>query len=72
MGKNVGNTSKTWRDVFLDNYNGTSDIAQEVEPFVKANYKGNSYIPWGTMERLTYMARTLSTICASAFRCSSP
>ena len=55
MGKNVGNTSKTWRDVFLDNYNGTSDIAQEVEPFVKENYKGNSYIPWGTMERLTYM-----------------
>lgn len=55
MGKNIANTNKTWKDVFIENYNGTSDAAKEVEPFVKANYKGNAYIPWGTMERLTYM-----------------
>ena len=55
MGKNVVNSNKSWRDVFLENYNGTSDVAKEVEPFIKENYKGNSYIPWATMERLTYM-----------------
>lgn len=51
----MANAKKSWRDVFLENYNGTSDVAKEVEPFVKENYKGNSYIPWATMERLTYM-----------------
>lgn len=48
-------STKKWKDVFLDNYNGKSDVAKEVEPFIKENYKGNSYIPWATMERLTYM-----------------
>ncbi len=51
----MANTKKTWKEVFLENYNGKSEIAKEVEPFIKENYKGNSYIPWATMERLTYM-----------------
>lgn len=51
----MANTKKTWKEVFTENYNGKSDIAKEIEPFIKENYKGNSYIPWATMERLTYM-----------------
>lgn len=51
----MANAKKTWKEVFLENYNGKSEIAKEVEPFIKENYKGNSYIPWATMERLTYM-----------------
>lgn len=51
----MANTKKSWKDVFLENYNGKSEIAKEVEPFMKENYKGNAYIPWATMERLTYM-----------------
>lgn len=51
----MANVKKTWKDVFLENYSGKSEIAKEVEPFIKENYKGNSYIPWATMERLTYM-----------------
>lgn len=49
------NVKKTWKEVFIENYNGKSDVAKEVEPFIKDNYKGNAYIPWATMERLTYM-----------------
>ena len=51
----MANAKKTWKEVFLENYSGKSEIAKEVEPFIKENYKGNSYIPWATMERLTYM-----------------
>lgn len=51
----MANTKKSWKDVFLENYNGKSEIAKEIEPFMKENYKGNAYIPWATMERLTYM-----------------
>ena len=46
---------KTWKEQFVENYNGRSEEAQEVAEFIKENYKGNSYIPWATMERLTYM-----------------
>lgn len=46
---------KTWKEQFIENYNGKSVEAREVAEFVKENYKGNSYIPWATMERLTYM-----------------
>lgn len=46
---------KTWKDQFVENYNGRSDEAKEVAEFIKENYKGNNYIPWATMERLTYM-----------------
>jgi len=49
------NAKKSWKDIFLENYNGTSDVAKEVETYLKDNYKGNTYIPWATMERLTYM-----------------
>lgn len=51
----MANAKKSWKEVFTENYNGTSPEAREVEPFLKDNYKGNSYIPWATMERLTYM-----------------
>lgn len=51
----MANAKKTWKEVFLENYSGKSEVAKEVEPFIKENYKGNSYIPWATMERLTYM-----------------
>lgn len=51
----MANLRKSWKEVFTENYNGTSDIAKEIEPFVKENYKGNTYIPWATMERITYM-----------------
>ena len=46
---------KNWKEQFIENYNGKSEEAKEVADFMKANYKGNSYIPWATMERLTYM-----------------
>lgn len=46
---------KTWKEQFVENYNGRSEEAQEVAEFINENYKGNSYIPWATMERLTYM-----------------
>jgi len=51
----MANTKKSWKEVFIENYLGKSDLAKEVEPFLKDNYKGNAYIPWATMERLTYM-----------------
>ena len=51
----MANAKKSWKDIFLENYNGKSEVAKEVEPFMKENYKGNAYIPWATMERLTYM-----------------
>ena len=51
----MANTKKSWREVFIENYNGTSEVAKEIEPFIKENYKGNAYIPWATMERLVYM-----------------
>lgn len=46
---------KSWKEQFIENYNGKSAEAKEVADFMKANYKGNNYIPWATMERLTYM-----------------
>ena len=48
-------TKKSWLDVYKSNYEGTSDEAKSVKEYLKENYKGNSYIPWATMERLTYM-----------------
>ncbi len=46
---------KTWLEVYLANYNGETEEAKSVKDYLKENYKGNSYIPWATMERLTYM-----------------
>ena len=48
-------TKKSWKEVFVANYNGTSKEAKELEPFLKSTYKGDVYIPWAVMERLTYM-----------------
>lgn len=51
----MSNLRKSWKEIFTENYNGTSEVAKEIEPFIKENYKGNTYIPWATMERVTYM-----------------
>jgi len=48
---NNNDLSKTWLEVFMANYNGTSKEAQELQPFLKDNYKGDVYVPWATMER---------------------
>ena len=40
--------------MFTANYNGETPQAKELENFLKQNYKGNDYIPWATIERLTY------------------
>lgn len=45
----------TWVDQFKLNYEGKSGEARELEEFMKKNYKGNSYIPWAVIERMTYM-----------------
>lgn len=47
--------NEKWLKQFIENYNGKSAEAKEVADFIKENYKGNNYIPWATMERLTYM-----------------
>lgn len=46
---------RTWKSVFLANYNGESEEAKMIEPYLKSTYKGDVYIPWATMERLVYM-----------------
>ena len=51
----MSNLRKSWKEIFTENYNGTSEVAKEIEPFIKENYKGDTYIPWATMERVTYM-----------------
>lgn len=47
--------NEKWLKQFIENYNGKSAEAKEVADFIKKNYKGDNYIPWATMERLTYM-----------------
>lgn len=44
-----------WLKQYKENYEGKSAEAKSVAEYVKENYKGNAYIPWATMERLTYM-----------------
>lgn len=44
-----------WLKQYKENYEGKSAEAKSVAEYLKENYKGNSYIPWATMERLTYM-----------------
>lgn len=46
---------KTWKEVFLANYNGESEEAKSLQPHLKETYKGDPYIPWAVMERLVYM-----------------
>jgi hypothetical protein len=43
-----------WLLQYLDNYHGTSPEAKALEKEIQKNYKGNAYIGWATMERLTY------------------
>ena len=47
--------NKTLLEQFKANYNGTSDESKELAKFIKSTYNGATYIPWATMERLTYM-----------------
>lgn len=47
--------NEKWLKQFIENYNGKSAESKEVADFIKENFKGNNYIPWATMERLTYM-----------------
>ena len=44
-----------WLKQYKENYEGKSAEAKSVSEYLKENYKGNAYIPWATMERLTYM-----------------
>lgn len=46
---------KTWIEVYVANYEGKTPEAQSIKDYLKENYKGNSYVPWATMERLVYM-----------------
>ena len=55
VSKEQKSVEKTWKEVFLANYNGESEEAKAIEPFLKHTYKGDPYIPWAVMERLVYM-----------------
>lgn len=44
-----------WLEQYLKNVAGESKEAQELFGGMKKTYKGERYIPWATMERLTYM-----------------
>jgi hypothetical protein len=50
-----------WLLQFLDNYHGISPEAKALEKELQQNYKGNSYIGWATMERLTYQQDPFAT-----------
>lgn len=45
----------TWLEQYVANYNGKSAEAKEIASYLKETYKGDKYVPWATMERLTYM-----------------
>ena len=47
--------NKTWLETYLKNYNGKSNEAKEIIDFVNQTFNGADYVPWATMERLTYM-----------------
>lgn len=47
--------NEKWLKQYKENYLEKSNEAKEIAGFLKENYKGNSYVPWATMERLTYM-----------------
>ena len=51
----VKSNNEKWLEVYKANYSGKSPEAKEVSDFLKETYNGASYIPWATMERLTYM-----------------
>lgn len=45
---------KKWIEQFNENYYGGSQEAKELEKYLKTTFKGNAYIPWAVMERMTY------------------
>ncbi|MCK9326064.1 MAG: DUF1071 domain-containing protein [Bacteroidales bacterium] len=45
---------RDWLNKWTANYNGETPEAKELEPFVKQNYGGQSYLPWATMVRMLY------------------
>ena len=47
--------SPTWRTVWLDNYNGVSDAAKDIELLIKKNYKGHNYISWAVLQKWLYL-----------------
>lgn len=49
------NTNINWLGVFKANYNGETEEAKSIEEYIKNTYNGAKYVPWATMERLTYM-----------------
>lgn len=51
----VENKPRSWKEVFKANYEGTSEEAKALKPFLKETFKGDVYIPWAVMERLTRM-----------------
>ncbi len=44
-----------WLEQYSANYNGKSAEAKELAEYLKQTFNGKDYIPWATMERLTYM-----------------
>lgn len=51
----ITNKSENWLEIFKANYNGETEESKELEKFLETTYNGASYIPWATMERLTYI-----------------
>lgn len=51
----VKSESRSWKEVFKANYEGTSEESKSLQPFLKETFKGDVYIPWAVMERLTRM-----------------
>lgn len=47
--------SPKWRTVWLDNYNGVSDAAKDIELLIKKNYKGHNYISWAVLQKWLYL-----------------
>lgn len=46
---------KEWLAMYVANYKGETNEAQELQGLLKQNYKGNNYIPWATLERMIYL-----------------
>ena len=55
------NTNINWLEVFRANYNGETEEAKSIEEYINNTYNGAKYVPWATMERLTYMQDPTAT-----------
>lgn len=49
-----------WLKQYLDNYEGTSKEAKSLEDTIKTLFNGSKYLPWATMERVTYIQDPLA------------